>query len=267
MKIKHSQMGFYIKVSSLFIVMVVVGFLVFFVNIQNAVKENSQKSMITNVSRQSEHLREIMKIHYQYLSEIAEEMGEEELLSERNLNDIVSLQKHTDLERVALIEPDGTSHYDNGDVKNVSHRRYFKEAMNGKVTLSEPLNSSVDGKIRVVLGVPVYKNEQVIGVLGGSCNVSAIGKMLFENLFGKEGNILILSSNGMVISCDDSSNKSIKIARESNLFEYYKKEKLHDWAEKIEDDFESEKEGFAQFKVVKNEKNRLFSCIYAAGDE
>lgn len=30
-----------------------------------------------------------------------EEMGEEEeLLSERNLNDIVSLQKHTDLERV-----------------------------------------------------------------------------------------------------------------------------------------------------------------------
>lgn len=33
MKIKHSQMGFYIKVSSLFIVMVVVGFLVFFVNI------------------------------------------------------------------------------------------------------------------------------------------------------------------------------------------------------------------------------------------
>lgn len=42
MKIKHSQMGFYIKVSSLFIVMVVVGFLVFFVNIQNAVKENSQ---------------------------------------------------------------------------------------------------------------------------------------------------------------------------------------------------------------------------------
>ena len=151
MKIKHSQMGFYIKVSSLFIVMVVVGFLVFFVNIQNAVKENSQKSMITNVSRQSEHLREIMKIHYQYLSEIAEEMGEEELLSERNLNDIVSLQKHTDLERVALIEPDGTSHYDNGDVKNVSHRRYFKEAMNGKVTLSEPLNSSVDGKIREFL--------------------------------------------------------------------------------------------------------------------
>ena len=33
--------------------------------------------------------------------EIAEEMGEEEeLLSERNLNDIVSLQKHTDFERV-----------------------------------------------------------------------------------------------------------------------------------------------------------------------
>ena len=266
MKIKYTQMEFYIKVSSLFIVMVIAGFLVFFVNLQDTVKENSQKSMITNVSRQREHLRGIMKIHYQFLGEIAEEMGEEEeLLSERNLNNIVSLQKHTDFERIALIEADGTAHYDNGDIKNVAHRRYFEEAMNGQETLSEPLSSSIDGRTRVVLGVPVYKDGEVIGVLGGSYNVSAISQMLFENLFGKKGNILILSSSGKVISCDDTSNKSIKIAKESNLFEYYKKENLHKKISQVEADFESGKGGFVQFQVVQNEKKDYFLAYMPMG--
>ena len=39
------------------------------------------------MSRQSEHLRTILSIHYQYLNEIAEEMAkEEDLLSEANLD-------------------------------------------------------------------------------------------------------------------------------------------------------------------------------------
>lgn len=38
--------------------------------------------------------------------------------------------------------------------------------------------SSVDHKVRVVLGVPVYKDHKVIGVLGGSCNVTALSHML-----------------------------------------------------------------------------------------
>ena len=67
-----------------------------------------------------------------------------------------------------MIEADGTSHYDNGVIKNVAYRRYFIEGMNGKETLSDPLASSVDQETRVVLGVPVYRGDEVIGIVGGS---------------------------------------------------------------------------------------------------
>lgn len=40
----------------------------------------------------------------------------------------------------------------------------------------------MDHKVRVVLGVPVYKDHKVIGVLGGSCNVTALSHMLFNDL-------------------------------------------------------------------------------------
>ncbi len=35
--------------------------------------------------------------------------------------------------------------------------------MEGKETLSDPLESSVDKETRVILGVPVWKNGKVIG--------------------------------------------------------------------------------------------------------
>ena len=37
-------------------------------------------------------------------------------------------------------------------------------AVNGQQTLSDPIESSVDKEVRVVLGVPVLKNGEVVGI-------------------------------------------------------------------------------------------------------
>ena len=66
--------------------------------------------------------------------------------------------------------------------------------------ISDPLESSVDQEVRAVLGVPVYKEEKVIGVLGDSCNVRALSHMLFDNLFDGTGNSLITTSDGEIIA-------------------------------------------------------------------
>ena len=92
---------------------------------------------------------------------------------------IKSITKHTDFCGTALIEPNGDAHYDNGLIKNLSHRRYFKEVISGKRTLSDPLDSSISGSTRVVLGVPIYNSKhKVIGALGGSYDVTALSLSL-----------------------------------------------------------------------------------------
>ena len=166
MRKKTSQLKNYIVATGVFIIAVVIGILVFFAGVQHSVEKNSQRTMMNNVKRQSEHLSSILAIHYQYLNGLAKEMGQdEELITQEHLDKLINIYESTDLERTALIEPDGTAYYDNGVVKNVSHRRYFKEAINGQQTLSDPLESSVDQETRVVLGVPVYdKNQQIIGI-------------------------------------------------------------------------------------------------------
>ena len=67
MRKKTSQLKNYIVATGVFIIAVVIGILVFFAGVQHSVEKNSQRTMMNNVKRQSEHLSSILAIHYQYL--------------------------------------------------------------------------------------------------------------------------------------------------------------------------------------------------------
>ena len=218
---KKNEITEYVAAVLVFVCAVAVSLSIFLVCTQNSIERNSQKVIKTNVSRQSEHIKAIMDIHYGYLRGIAKEIGKsEELVSDENMEMLISLEEETALERTALIEADGTAHYDNGAEKNVSSRRYFKEAMEGKETLSDPLESSVDKETRVILGVPIRKNGKVTGVLGGSYNVTTLSRMLFNDFFEDVGYTLITTGDGKIIAYDGNpAYHEIKYGY--NVFEFY----------------------------------------------
>ena len=223
---KKSEITAYMSAVLVFVCAVATSLGIFLICVQNSIERNSQKVIETNVSRQSEHISSILDIHYGYLNGIAKEMGKsEELMSDDNMEMLVSLAEETALERTALIEPDGTAHYDNGAEKNVSSRRYFKEGMAGKETLSDPLESSVDKETRVILGVPIWKNGKVIGVLGGSYNVTSLSRMLFNDFFGGVGYTLITTGDGEIIAYDGDPSYN-KITYGDNFFDFYENQTI-----------------------------------------
>ena len=220
---------------------------------------------MTDVSRQSEHLRTMLDIHYQYLNEIASEMGKSEgLFSQENKDRLVSVYEKTDLERMALIDTEGNAHYDNGVTKNVVHRRYFQEAIHGQQTLSDPLESSVDQEIRVVLGVPVYKDDQIIGVFGGSLNVGALSRLLFADLFGGEGSCSIVTSEGDVIAFESGASSSRKVTYGTNMFEYYNEKNLKEehTLESLRKEFKEGNTGLIKLSLgERNESDRYLAYM------
>ena len=90
--------------------------------------------------------------------------------------------------------------------------------MQGKQSLSDPLESSVDQQTRVILSVPIYKNNQVIGVVGGSYNVTKLGNMLFDDLFNGQGKSFIVDQDGNLITRDKKYEKKHNIKTIDNLF-------------------------------------------------
>lgn len=245
----------YVPAMLLFIGAVAICLVIFLVSVQGSIERSSQDTIRTNVSRQSEHIRSILNIHYGYLNGIAAEIGKtEELLSDENRELLVSLRKSTALERVALINEDGIAYYDNGAVKNVSSRRYFKEGMAGMETLSDPLESSVDQETRVVLGVPILRDGTVIGVLGGSYNVTSLNRMLFHDFFGGVGYTLITTCEGEIIAHDgDLADHAMNYG--DNLFEFYDTRTfVGDSAMKgVENDFREGKDGLIKMGSKKGD--------------
>lgn len=266
MKKKTVTLKNYIMATSIFLIALVVGIFIFYSGVQHSIARNSQEIISLNVSRQSEHLRTIFDINYQYLNEIACQIGKSEpLISQNNIDRLEAIVEKTDLERAALIEPDGTAHYDNGVVKDLAYRRYFKEAMSGKETLSDPLESSVDQQTRVVLGVPIYNSDsEIIGILGGSCNVTLLSHMLFDDLFYGEGDTLVVKQDGTIIAQEEGySQQKREISYGGNLLNYYEEKNINQvqTLNMLKSDFKEGKEGLVQLGLDDTSKSDFQNIV------
>lgn len=235
----------YIVAIITFIITLTIGISIFFNIVQSFVEKNSRETLITNVVRQSEHLNTILNINYSYLNVLAQELSKsQDLFSEDNISLIQAFMENTDLNRTAIIDPNGNALYDNEVIKNVAHRRYFKEAMQGKQSLSDPLESSVDQQTRVILCVPIFRDKQVIGVVGGSYNVTKLGNMLFDDLFEGQGKSFIVDQDGNLITRDKEYTKKHNINTVDNLFDVCDQKK-------IKTDFKNQKSDLIQVQAKK----------------
>ena len=236
----------YIYAITIFIITLVIGISIFFNVVQSSIEKNSRETLITNVTQQSEHLNTILNINYSYLNVLAQELSKsEDLFSENNISLIKAFMENTDLNRTAIIDSDGNALYDNNVVKNVAHRRYFKESMQGKQSLSDPLESSFDQQTRVILSVPIYKNNQVIGVVGGSYNVTKLGNMLFDDLFDGQGKSFIVDQDGNLITRDKKYEKKHNIKTIDNLFDICDEKE-------VKTDFNQQESDLIQIQTKKN---------------
>jgi sulfatase maturation enzyme AslB (radical SAM superfamily) len=134
---------------------------------------------------------------------MASYMGEgEDLFCQENKRLIQSIVKEQDLNLIGIMKADGHTYYNNGARKNVKNRGYFKKVMQGQKIMSPPLESKVDGRTKVILAVPIYRNGKVTGALGASYNVGALNQMLFNDIYDGIGFSMIIDTSGKIISFD-----------------------------------------------------------------
>ena len=102
MKKKLDHAVNYISAILMFICALAVSLSIFLINIQSSIDTNSQNIMTDTVSRQSDHILSILQIHYGFLNSIADKMGQSSaLLSDENMELLVSMAENTDFERTA----------------------------------------------------------------------------------------------------------------------------------------------------------------------
>ena len=138
--------------------------------------------------------------------------------------------------------------------------------MSGKETLSDPLESSVDQQTRVVLGVPIYNSDsEIIGILGGSCNVTLLSHMLFDDLFYGEGDTLVVKQDGTIIAQEEGySQQKREISYGGNLLNYYEEKNRNQvqTLNMLKSDFKEGKEGLVQIGLDDTSKSDYYLHIH-----
>lgn len=215
----------YVASVIVFVILMTASWCCFFVNVEKQIHENTAVTIEKNIQNQSYLFKTAMNLQYQYLEAESAQLDTDDLLSERNKKAISALAENTYTARGALIDADGIATYDNGEKRDLSERRYFQEVMQGKRSLSDPIISKLDGARRVIMAVPVFEGDKVIGGLCISYALEAFASLFFEDIFEGTGYSLIVNEEGMIIALY-GNEEYMKVAIDDNFFEFLRKKEI-----------------------------------------
>lgn len=208
-KISRQELTQYGTAVISFLIVMTFTLLIFFWFVHQSVDESVQNVIQKNTLQQKDHLELVLDKEYEFLESPATYFGTtSDLFSSDNLQLLSDLASSSSYHRLMLFDTDGIGRSSDGKKTDVSSRDYFQKTLNGGRVLSSPLSSSVDNETLVILAVPIYdKNQNIIGVLGGSIDVTALTSMLFEDLYSGSGYSFITDSDGNIVSIEAAHGK------------------------------------------------------------
>ncbi|MGO9687997.1 MAG: methyl-accepting chemotaxis protein [Syntrophobacteraceae bacterium] len=88
----------------------------------------------------------------------------------------------------------------------VSDRGYFKEALSGKLNVSEVMMGKTTGKPVVMISAPVRDGEEIVGVLSAVLDMASLGEAYVEPVkIGKKGYAYMYGQDGLMLSHPDKT--------------------------------------------------------------
>ncbi len=193
--------------------------IIFLVCVFRDVESNAKDTVVSNIEHQSQNFQNIINQHFQYIEGIAEYIGEQdELTSTESLELLATMSEKSTMNRMVIIDANGNGYYPDGNRRFVGSNEFFQKAMGGERAFSDPIESNIDGELCIVLAAPIFRGDEVVGVLGGSCNLSTLAGMLLVDNYSGDGAVLIVSSDGTVIARIADKRMSELVTYSSNFY-------------------------------------------------
>lgn len=108
----------------------------------------------------------------------------------------------------------GNSKNTNGDVISIANRDYFKNAVSGKNSVTDPIASNIDGSIIVVYAVPIRDGDTVKGVLFAGRDGNELSDITDKINFGEHGEAFMLNNKGTTIA---HANRDLVLKMDNDL--------------------------------------------------
>jgi len=121
---------------------------------------------------------------------------------------------------MGIVDLEGNAKGTDGSSTNVADRDYFKEALAGNRSVSDPLVSKVSNSVVLIYAVPIKVNNTVTGVLYVNRDGNELSNLTNDIRFGKSGTAFMINNKGTTIAHGDKN----LVLNMDNDFENVKKD-------------------------------------------
>jgi len=127
--------------------------------------------------------------------------------------------------RMGIALPNGDVMTSDGLSYNIAFRPYFQEGIKGNTVVSDTINDYTDDKPINVYAVPIFREDQVVGLVVASVETEMLKKYLEVGSFSNQGYSYIVKANGDAVVPSAHPNSPGQF---ENIFELLKKAEMRD---------------------------------------
>lgn len=168
-------------------------------------------------------------------------------------NDIVASMdtniKNGAFSSMYIADTTGLSFSYSGVALNVWEREYYQKALSGNETISNPINSLLDGKKVISFAVPIYEHDNIKGVLVGVIDIDSFDEILTNNTDENSGVSFIVNDFGDFITTHNYVNFPLG---NDNLLNFLGEVKIHNNTniDNIKENLTSNQPGFVYYEYA-----------------
>ncbi|MDY2607592.1 MAG: cache domain-containing protein [Lachnospiraceae bacterium] len=181
-------------------------------DVQKQINKNTEVYLSSMVSESLERIR--LKINDEYnvlktLSLLYDENNEIDIDMTSNLLE-KALNAH-EFVGLSLVSADKDEVLTIGDAVNYDHEDFLNNILNGNNAVSTIIADEKNNVEYICLGVPVYKNEKIVGALICDYDIQEFTEIIDTSSFEKLGTTFISQEDGILVARPDAVGKNTNL--------------------------------------------------------
>ena len=182
---------------------------------------NTVQTILPNVATQASlAIENNINIRLKTLETLAEneKLQDENVAIKEKVNILLTEEKRSGHLKMSIIDINGKSNDTLGEEYDVKDTEYFKNGIEGKYTVSNPM--TVNEKLVFIYSVPIIKDGNTVGVLTATRDENELSKYTNNIKVGETGQSFMINNEGTAIAHRDKN----LVLKKDNNFENIKKD-------------------------------------------
>jgi methyl-accepting chemotaxis protein len=183
-----------------------------YVNSSNALMSNLSKTLPSIAEQTANYVKGRLEGELKLIEDIAarSEITDPNNSWKNKMPILLEEGKRIGSTRLEIVDKNGDLKKEDGTIVNLKDRTYFKNALSGKSSVSDPIVSKTDGGVVIVYAAPIKNNNEVVGILIETRDGNDLSELTDQVKFGETGYAFMIRKDGTNIESTDR-NKVINM--------------------------------------------------------